>query len=265
MENKEQLKTSLHKLIEDNITYSVLSKILQGKCTDIYTNNQSFIICYSSYPYPIWVWCKDINNGEDISSIAKYLKESYLTKGKYNIILRSDLLEKLKETDPIYHNLSLKMEVLSYKLDELNKIKRFNEGMMRLASNNDLEVLAKIKKASYLEMEGFEFTLEECKNKTLEQIKNGVLYVWVNPNDEIIATASIRLDGKYASVGGVYTLPKYRRKGYATSIVYTLSNLLLKQNLTPILYTEGGYIASNECYKKIGYKLVGRLLKLENN
>lgn len=265
MKNKELIKSSLHKLVEDNIPFSVLYKILQGECTDIYTNHQSFIICYSCYPYPIWVWCKDINNKSDVEIIAKYLKENYLTKGKYNIILSHDLLESLQELDDTYKNLSLKMELLSYKLEELNQIDRLAKGKMRVATIEDLAIMAEIKKAAYFEMEGFEFSLEECKNKALEQINKGDLYVWVDQNDEIRAVASKRVDGKYASVGSVYTFPKYRRNGYATAIVHALSKRLLEDHLTPILYTDGGYAASNECYKKIGFKLVGRLSNVENN
>jgi len=34
----------------------------------------------------------------------------------------------------------------------------------------------------------------------------------------------------------------------------------LDDGLIPILYTNGDYVASNDCYKKIGYVQVGKLV-----
>lgn len=261
---KNKSNFQLVEIIDDSITYSVLKKILQVKCTDIYTNNESFIICYSNYPYPIWIWCKDLTNDDDILLISNILKNDYISKGKYSFIMNEELLKKLKDIDNSFSKLTYKMDLLSYKLTDINQITNNCDGFMIKATIDDVDYLAEINKDAHYEMENLEFSLEECKKKVIELINNDNLYVWKNKDDEIVATINKSIDGIYVKIGLVYTVPKHRRKGYAINVVYSISKELLESNLTPILYTDGGYEASNECYKKIGYKQVGKLVNVGN-
>ncbi len=261
---KKQSNLLLSKLVENNITFSILHRILKNECTDIYTNNKSIIICYSYPPYPVWVWCKDVDNDDDIINISNCLKYNYLLVDNYNIILSCELLNKLKEIDDIFNQLSLNMELLSYKLTEIKTINHLCDGYMRLATYSDVDDLSLIFRDLHFEMEGFNFSLEECNSKVIDLLERSELYIWVNKNDKIVATASKSVEGKYVKIGLVYTIPEYRRRGYAINLVYSLTEILLDDDLIPILYTNGSYKASNECYKKIGYKQVGRLCNVGN-
>lgn len=260
-----QSNIGLSNMIDDSITYSVLKKILQYKCTDIFTNNESIIICYSNPPYPIWVWCKDSNNKDDVRIIADILKNYYFDKGNYVICIDFNLLSALKEIDNFYNEVYIKMELLSYKLTEINPINYNCDGYMRLATIEDLDIVTMIIKDAHYEMEGLVHSIEECKNKAINHISNASLYLWVNNDNEVVATTNTSTDEKYVKLGLVYTLPNQRRKGYAINLVHRVTKQLLDNGLIPILYADGGYIASNECYKKIGYKQVGRLCNITKN
>ena len=250
------------KLIEGNITYSVLYRILQGDCTDIFTNNKSLIICYSTAPYPIWVWCKDPNNENDINIIAECIKSNYPLEKSFNIIMSHEVLEKLRKKDSYFENVSLKMELFSYQLDIINEINYSCDGYFELAKIEELEEIAHIFKDMYYEMEGFILGIDECKEKALLHINHRRLYAWKNNNNEIVAITSKNIVGGKGSINCVYTLPVQRRKGYAINLVHAVSKELISNNVTPILYTNGNYIASNECYKKIGFKQVGRICNI---
>lgn len=254
---------NLINIIDDSITYSVLKNIMQYNCNDIYTNNESIIICYSNPPYPIWVWCKDISNKEDILSISNILIKEYISKGKCNFIISEYLLNELIKVNDIFKKLIYKMELLSYKLEEINNINYKCDGYMRKATMKDVDYLTLINKDAHYEMEGFTFSLDECKNKVIDLINHDNLYVWCNDNHEIVATTNVLVDGIYSKISLVYTVPSYRRKGYAINLVYSVSKILLDNKLIPILYTDGGYKASNECYKKIGYRQIGKLINVE--
>ena len=260
---KNTSNSKLLKFVEGNITYFVLHRILQNDCTDIFTNNESVIICYSNPPYPIWVWCKDANNENDIISIPQCLKTNYPLEEGYNIITSYEVLKQLKKFDSYFENVSLKMELLSHQLTELNELNRSCDGYAELAKIDDLEEIACMFKDMSYEMEGFVFSLEKCKEKALSFINLNQLYTWKNQNNEIVALASKKIEGNYGSIASVYTLPKERRKGYAINLVYIVSKELLSNKITPILYTNGSYVASNECYKKIGFKQVGRICNLK--
>jgi predicted GNAT family acetyltransferase len=60
-----------------------------------------------------------------------------------------------------------------------------------------------------------------------------------------------------ARIGPVYTPPQYRRKGYATACVSTLSQQFLDQNCQNcFLFTDLANPTSNGIYHAIGYQLI---------
>ena len=260
---KNSSNIDLLRLIEGNITFSVLYRILQNNCTDIFTNNESIIICYSNAPNPIWVWCKDSKNENNINLIAECIKSNYPLEDNFNIIMSHEVLEQLKKKDDYFKNTSLKMELLSYQLDFINNINYTCDGYFELAKIEELDQIAHIFKDMHYEMEGFVFEIAECRQKALLHINQNRLYTWKNKNGEIVAITSKNIVNDKGSINCVYTLPNQRRKGYAINLVHVVSKELLSNNITPILYTNGDYIASNECYKKIGFKQVGRICNIQ--
>lgn len=254
---------ALKHLLKGNIAYSVLYRILQYDCKDIFHNDKSVIICYSAPPYPVWVWCKDANNTNDIISIANCIKTFYPLEKDYNVIVSYDVLNQLKTQDEYFKSVSYKMNMLTYQLNKINVLSRLTDGHAELANINDLDVIASMIKDMGYETEGFEFSLEESKKKVITHINTNTLYVWKNKNGKIVALTSKKVEGNYATIGSVYTLPTQRRKGYALNLVYTVSKELISNNITPILYTNENYTPSNECYKKIGFEQVGQLCNIK--
>ena len=49
------------------------------------------------------------------------------------------------------------------------------------------------------------------------------------------------------------TIPEARGKGYAASLIYQLTNKVLKDGYHISLYTDYKYIPSNKAYKNVGY------------
>ena len=49
-----------YKLLEkDKYTFSVLGRILSGECELLLTDHEKLILCFSSHPYPVWIWTPD--------------------------------------------------------------------------------------------------------------------------------------------------------------------------------------------------------------
>jgi predicted GNAT family acetyltransferase len=46
-------------------------------------------------------------------------------------------------------------------------------------------------------------------------------------------------------------------------MVYEVSRIAADSGLTPMLYTDADYAASNACYEKIGYVLRGKLCMIQ--
>lgn len=258
-------KPELVNIIDESVTFAILKKILHYNCTDIFTNHQSFVICYSNAPYPIWVWCKQPYDANDIQTIADVLKVEFWDKGDYRFIISEDLLQEIAKIHHVFAKMHQNMQLFSYELRQINAINYQCDGHMRRPKPTEIDTLAMHYHNASIEMEGHDFSMEDCKKIITGYIQNDELFVWVDDNDEIVATVNKILDGNYAKIGFVYTLPAHRRRGYAINLVHNVSQMLLDDGLIPILYTNGGYVASNECYKKIGYVQVGKLVDVEKS
>ena len=65
-------------------------------------------------------------------------------------------------------------------------------------------------------------------------------------------------------VGGVYTPPELRRRGYASSCVAALSQRLLDAGFEYCtLYTDLSNPTSNDIYQQIGYRPVGDVQEIK--
>ncbi|MGN1344582.1 MAG: GNAT family N-acetyltransferase [Traorella sp.] len=250
-------------LEEEKITYSVLVSILRRPCTHIFTNHSSVIICYSSDPYPVWIWCKDMEK-EDVKRIAECLKKEFPITEGYRYNLSYELFEELQKVDEYFNTIPVKMSLLSYRLSFIRPFLKKCEGRLAIPQLEDLDLLAQYWHDSVKEMEEFDFDLKHCTNTVLKKIEDGSMYIWLDGDDKIVALCSCDMQNQICKISGVYTLPNERRKGYALNLVKEVTQRILDDDLIPILYTNASFEASNACYKKIGYKPVGKLCTVGN-
>ena len=259
---KQSCVKAAHLLEKDAILFSVLIKILQGECAHIFTDFENVIVCHSGWPYPVWVWCADIEKEESVKDIAECIKQSLPMEQGYTHILSHALLKKLRENDAYFGEAREKMGLLSYRLDELKQINSPCEGYMSLVREEEIPGLIDVWHDMHMEMEGLDQSREHCE-KTMRRMVDGKnLFSWRVGNDKIVALTGRGDQSPYSKITSVYTLPEYRRKGYAINLVRGVTEIMLRDGYIPILYTDAGYIASNACYQKIGYRLVGQLTSI---
>ena len=258
---KNTSMTELRELIRGEVRFSVLYNILGGDCNDIFTDNEEIIICYSEAPYPVWVWCGDGRSMKNLFAIGECIKNNF-PLSEYNVILDTGIISRLSETDNYFTDYKVKTELFAYRLDNIIPPSQIADGGMQLAEMGDLDTLAPMWQASAFEMEGYEFPIAQCREEVGYMIWDDRLYIWRDENGEIVAMANKGCVGEFGKVAAVYTEPKHRRKGYAINLVAGVTKLIMDEGLVPVLYTDGGYSASNECYKKIGYRQVGRLFMI---
>lgn len=249
-------------LEKDAILYSVLIKILQGDCAHIFTDFENVIVCHSVWPYPVWVWCGDMENEESVKAIAECIKQSLPLEEGYTHILSRALLEKLRERDAYFCEAREKMGLLSYRLDELKQIHSPCEGAMSLVLAEDIPELVGVWHDMHMEMEGLDHSPEHCEKTMRRMVSDQSLFSWRIGNGKIVALTGRGDQSPYSKITSVYTLPEHRRKGYAIHLVRSVTEIMLRDGYVPILYTDAGYAASNACYQKIGYRLVGQLTSI---
>ena len=254
---REQAMPELASLVEgEAITFSVLMKILQGPCADIFTDHEGIIVCWSGAPWPVWAWSRDLSGAK---AVGECLKVHF---SQADVIMTYEMLEALRQEDDYFRRVGDKMGLLSYRLDAINEIGYPCEGYMDLVREEEIPALVSAWQAMHIEMEGRQLTPERCLETMGRKVAEKVLYAWRLEDGSIAALTAKGDQPPYSKVTSVYTLPEHRRKGYAINLVHGVTKTILADGLIPILYTDAGYEASNACYRKIGYKLVGRLTSI---
>lgn len=246
----------------DPVTFSVLIKILQGPCAHVFTDHKNAVVCHSASPWPVWVWCRDAGDRETVAQIAACLKEYFPVERGFDCILSYDLLEKLKETDAYFQGVKQGMGLLSYRLDRIQEVSHPCEGSVSFVREEEISSLVSVWQDMHMEMEGRAFTPERCERSIRRMVEEKVLFAWRSDDGEILALTGRGDQDGFSKITTVYTLPQYRRKGYAMNLVHAVTETILADGLIPILYTDADYAASNACYQKIGYRLVGRLTSI---
>jgi GNAT superfamily N-acetyltransferase len=86
-------------------------------------------------------------------------------------------------------------------------------------------------------------------------IGRGQLNFWLDGGGPCAMVASTRETRSACAINTVYTPPQFRRRGYATAAVATLSEMLLEAGRRfCCLYTDLANPTSNSIYAKIGYR-----------
>lgn len=241
------------------ITFSVLANILHVDCAHIFTDHENIIVCHSTPPYPVWVWCRDDANPHFVEQIAECLKAHFPSETGFRWNMTYSLFAALQKADPYFAPLSTEMGLLSYRMDEILPVTHPCEGYADTAKPEEIDLLCKLWHDACLEMEGFDHNEDFCRKRVTEYMEKNSLFVWRNAAGAITAMTSRRDTPPFSKVATVYTVPQYRRHGYAMNLVHFVSAGMLKDGFVPILYTDVNYAASNACYQKIGYRQVGAL------
>ncbi|MCP3738950.1 GNAT family N-acetyltransferase [Rossellomorea sp. BNER] len=178
--------------------------------------------------------------------------------------------ETVKEFSQIWERMTGKksstaMRQRIYRLDKVNKV-NISEGIMRKANEHDIELVSNWIRG-FIEDTG-ESTLppEQAKQRAEEMIENEKsIYLWeVNGNPVSMARSARKTDNGI-TINLVYTPNEFRKEGYGTSVVATLSRKLLEAYDFCALYTDLDYPTSNKIYMEIGYVPVcdSTLIKFE--
>ena len=81
-----------YKLLEnDKYTFFVLGRIMGGECDLLLTDHERLIICFSSNPYPVWVWTPDDVTEEEKEKAYELVKENGLLTEVHTLNLKYDL------------------------------------------------------------------------------------------------------------------------------------------------------------------------------
>ncbi len=165
-------------------------------------------------------------------------------------------IEKFQAKEAQNNRFSLGISLHSYVLGKLRK-PDFSSGIARVAVEQDFEIVRRWRQAFIVETEIDTIDNDELTRKA---IGSNRIYIWENEGTPVsMASFTPFVEtpaSKITSIGGVYTPPDQRKRGYASSIVAFLSEFLIDQGLTVMLYTDAKNPTSNKIYIDLGFEYV---------
>ncbi|MBR4084070.1 MAG: methyltransferase domain-containing protein [Lachnospiraceae bacterium] len=226
----------------------------------LYSDEESYVIARGAEKYPTWIWTADDITPNQMDEVAETLATVFFTLEKNKLTAKRTFYEYLVQNKFPYLNEEDYFEMGTLECHKLKEPRKC-DGQMEKATLADLEVLAQYFYNSCLEMDGVDsITMERALEKTKERFESGTFFVWRNATGKVVCTATYRITGKQAKITSVYTPKEDRRKAYATNLIHDMSGLLLDMGLTPLLYTDYNYSASNTAYINAGYEDTGVLI-----
>lgn len=152
------------------------------------------------------------------------------------------------------------MDQIIYSLSSVTPPLFKPEGKFRLAEKKEAPLLAEWVVAFTAEavLKTEKLSPEKARAKVDAHIQNGQMAVW-DVGGKPVSVCSARYAKNISRVGGVYTPPDMRGKGYASALVAAFSQYQLDQGKkTCCLYADARNPVSNSIYRKIGYEFVSR-------
>lgn len=146
---------------------------------------------------------------------------------------------------------AVQMEQMIYRLDRVDDV-TFSPGELIRATPAHVDLVTEWM-IGYLEITPERLGPEDAQAKAQDAIAAERLYLWRDGVPVSMAWKA-RPTTRGIVVSGVYTPPAYRRRGYATSCVASLSQLLLDEGYEYCtLYADLSNPISNSIYRKMGY------------
>ncbi len=132
----------------------------------------------------------------------------------------------------------------------------YPSGKMRLAEADEAQLAADMHNAMIEEVIVGPHRLQTVESE-LDTIRKKCVFLWVDAGEVVSIALATRPQIKGICVGGVYTPPGSRRKGYARALVAEASKELLARGYEfTNLFTDLSNPTSNKIYQEVGYRPV---------
>jgi len=128
-------------------------------------------------------------------------------------------------------------------------------GQARKAVPEDVEELLAWRRAYEVELQ-MDGPIEDACRRFRGEIERGNVWIWADDR-RVSMAACVGPTPRGIRIGGVYTPPELRRRGYATALVAELSRITLSEGKEfCFLFADVSNPTPNSIYQKIGYRAV---------
>jgi GNAT superfamily N-acetyltransferase len=136
-------------------------------------------------------------------------------------------------------------------------------GLLRFALNKDLKLLTHWSKA-FANEGGLDESPSEAEVIVRKYLDTKQLFVWENGGRPVAMAAIGGFTPHAARISMVYTEPRSRGHGYASTLVHRVSHKLLQDGKNCVLFADATNLKTKYIYEKLGYRTIAQFAELKS-
>ena len=251
-------------LEQDRYAFAVLGNILKGDfgpVSKIVTDHERLILCYTCPPFPGWVWVPEDAGETELAHAWALIQEVLPPEAGFRVNMRPALAQYILGT-PEGAALRVDMQLDAYGCEAVVLPQKAALGDYYAVGMEVLDEAAAWLEAMKQETGLDPMPLESCREEMREFIERKRLFMWRLSDGQNTAMCAVTENSGMGYLGHVYTPKAHRRQGYAASLVYRITRILLRQGKLPALCVVSTNTAAAACYTRLGYRIKGSFCTL---
>ncbi|MBP3963860.1 GNAT family N-acetyltransferase [Paenibacillus lignilyticus] len=246
--------------ILDEVRYNLLHRITEIEDSLCMRSENGQLLFAQSPGHNGWLWMSRSLAGDEekrlLQELVNHLEGRSLPGISGAPQTAYPFAVEYSRANNLRHSTQMTME--AYHCPEVYKLSKV-KGEASVATMQDVDVVA-----HYLA--GFS---EDAYGRTVEPesqleparglIESGKLYLW-RVDGKAVSMANIaHRSPRHGRINAVFTPLRLRKKGYASAVVAAVSEQLLAENITPMLYADLRNPGANKVYRNIGFVPNGQI------
>lgn len=246
---------------KEQFMFPTIMKNLNNNAIEFYSDEKNYIVYIDYNSNDIVIWTKNNFDQSALKEIGLIIDENTSATERQSIICKNELCNLLMQGN--YDNLEFdkNFEGLFLKCTNIVNVPKNYEDNLFVPSLYAIPILKELYYNYYKDNPNVEYKSKDQVNSELEQlILDGKIYAWKNKYGKVVSFIVYDSYNVYGKIKNVYTLTEERKRGYASSLIYKMTNIILESGLEPIVDICDGESAK-KIYEHIGYKEVNLLKK----
>lgn len=250
---------SQERFLRHEVRYNLLYRIAEGECAAAMQTQDGGAVALQSQGRGMWLWIDpEMGHGyaasatEELAGLMRGSRLPGVTAAPADAERFIAAYTRVANARP-----RLDTRLMAYACSRV-KPPIGVPGVACKADVRHVETVAQLRAGFVNEIFGTASDGEAMLRDAANLIQAGGMYLWAVDGHEACMTAIGHRTQRYARINNVYTAREMRKRGYASALVAHVSQLVLDEGLTPMLYADSEYPASNGVYRGIGYVEAGR-------
>lgn len=243
----------------DEVTYNLFSLISESAEALAWTDGATCLIAQSNERTPLWLYLKEPAVGALAEDISAVVAQRLTANPRLFVNAHPEWGEEImaRAAEKLGLSIQTRKPLIAYQCRAVIPVE--TRGEMASPTEADIPAMARLRREMAVDAGGDEMPPDVAEAFARDQVGSDRLFLWKDAGMTVSMAKIAHQGPRYARINTVVTQREARCRGYAGMLVSAVAKRVLDAGLTPMLYADADYPASNRAYRKIGFEETGRV------